>query len=132
MRSRTIAAKLLVTSRTAVSLSHPDRVGLIAPLPEGASLAGSLDAAMVGLVFADSAAALSAVLEANRTALTQPGALWVLYPKANRIDVNRDTLWPMLSAYGMRPIAQVAIDEVWSALRFRALNAGEGPFHRDR
>ncbi len=132
MRYRTIAAKLVIKPSTAIWLSHPDRVGLIAPLPEGADLVGSLDAATVGLVFADSAAALRAELEANRTALTRPGAFWVLYPKANRIDLNRDTLWPMLSEYGMRPIAQVAIDEVWSALRFRALNAGEGPFHRDR
>jgi hypothetical protein len=28
----------------------------------------------------------------------------------------------------MRPISQVAIDDVWSALRFRVLRAGEAPF----
>ncbi len=33
-----------------------------------------------------------------------------------------DTLWPILAGYGMRTIAQVAIDEVWSALRFRPLS----------
>jgi hypothetical protein len=28
----------------------------------------------------------------------------------------------------MRPIAQVAVDDVWSALRFRPLEEGEPPF----
>jgi hypothetical protein len=53
---------------------------------------------------------------------------WVAYPKANRADLNRDTLWPVLGEYGMRPISQVAVDEVWSALRFRPLKPGEPPF----
>jgi len=30
--------------------------------------------------------------------------------------------------FGMRPISQVAIDDVWSALRFRVLRTGEAPF----
>ena len=40
-------------------------------------------------------------------------------------DVNRDTLWPILGEHGMRPVSQVAIDDTWSALRFRPLKAGE-------
>jgi hypothetical protein len=28
----------------------------------------------------------------------------------------------------MRPVSQVAVDEVWSALRFRLLKPGEPPF----
>jgi hypothetical protein len=28
----------------------------------------------------------------------------------------------------MRPITQVAVDDVWSALRFRPLKEGEPPF----
>jgi hypothetical protein len=43
-------------------------------------------------------------------------------------DINRDTLWPILAEYGMRPIGQVAIDDVWSALRFRPDREGEAPF----
>jgi hypothetical protein len=54
-----------------------------------------------------------------------PGAFWVLYPKGGRADINRDSLWPMLVEHGMRPISQVAVDDTWSALRFRALREGE-------
>jgi hypothetical protein len=49
-------------------------------------------------------------------------------PKANRADLNRDTLWPVLGEYGMRPVSQVAVDEVWSALRFRPRKPGQPPF----
>lgn len=47
---------------------------------------------------------------------------------SHRADLNRDTLWPVLGEYGMRPVSQVAVDEVWSALRFRPLKPGEPPF----
>ena len=56
------------------------------------------------------------------------GRLWICYPKGGRADINRDSLWPMLRRYGLRPITQVAIDEVWSALRFRPLKPGEQQF----
>jgi hypothetical protein len=60
--------------------------------------------------------------------LAQPSVFWVVYPKGNKTDINRDTLWPILAEYGMRPIGQVAVDAVWSALRFRPLKEGEAPF----
>ena len=47
---------------------------------------------------------------------------------SHRADLNRDTLWPVLGEYGMRPVSQVAVDEVWSALRFRPRKPGEPPF----
>ena len=34
-------------------------------------------------------------------------------------DVNRDILAKSLAGRGVRPVRQIAIDEVWSALRFR-------------
>jgi hypothetical protein len=34
----------------------------------------------------------------------------------------------MLAAHHLRPITQVAIDDYWSALRFRPLKPGEPPF----
>jgi hypothetical protein len=46
---------------------------------------------------------------------------WVAYPKAGQLgtDLNRDSLAAALSAHGIRPVRQVALDDVWSALRFR-------------
>jgi len=46
---------------------------------------------------------------------------WIAYPKAGKLgtDLNRDILAASLAAAGIQPVRQVAIDEVWSALRFR-------------
>ena len=46
---------------------------------------------------------------------------WIAYPKAGTLgtDLNRDILRQMLAGRGVQPVRQVAIDEVWSALRFR-------------
>lgn len=46
---------------------------------------------------------------------------WVAYPKAGRLgtDLNRDRLADALTALGLRPVRQVALDDTWSALRFR-------------
>jgi hypothetical protein len=46
---------------------------------------------------------------------------WVAYPKAGQLgtDLNRDSLAAFMTARGVRPVRQVAIDDTWSALRFR-------------
>ena len=49
--------------------------------------------------------------------------LWFCYPKASsknyKCDFNRDTGWQALGKYSLEGVRQVAIDEDWSALRFR-------------
>lgn len=49
--------------------------------------------------------------------------IWIAYPKGTskkyKCDFNRDTGWEAMGAHGFEPVRQVAIDEDWSALRFR-------------
>jgi hypothetical protein len=123
--ARSVAEKLLIKPDTTVWLSDAGRGGLVEPLPKGARRVEGLGEAAVALIFADSAAAVREVLNAHRGQLAAPPVLWVAYPKGGRADVNRDTLWPILAEYGLRPISQVALDEVWSALRFRPLKEGD-------
>jgi hypothetical protein len=49
------------------------------------------------------------------------GLAWIAYPKSGRLgtDLNRDTLAKHLEGSGVQAIRQIAIDDVWSALRFR-------------
>jgi len=50
------------------------------------------------------------------------GRLWLSYPKQSSkvpTDINRDTLWKIFPNSEWRPVTQISIDEVWSALRFR-------------
>ncbi len=48
---------------------------------------------------------------------------WFAYPKGTskrfRSDVNRDSLWELMKPLGIDPVRQIAIDDDWSALRFR-------------
>lgn len=68
-----------------------------------------------------------AQVEQAATALAAAGVddvvLWFAYPKGTskryRCEFNRDTGWAALVALGFESVRMVAIDEDWSALRFR-------------
>lgn len=48
--------------------------------------------------------------------------LWIAYPKKTSgvtTDLSRDRGWKPVEALGLGPIQQVAIDDTWSALRFK-------------
>ena len=52
------------------------------------------------------------------------GMLWIAYAKgASKVktDVNRDRLWAAVQPIGWQPVRQIALDEVWSAMRFKPL-----------
>jgi hypothetical protein len=128
MSSKSVADKLLIKPNTTVWSSHASRLDLVEPLPENVRRVDGPEQATTALVFADDAGSLRDILTAHKQQLARPDVFWVAYPKANRADINRDTLWPILGKYGMRPVGQVSLDEVWSALRFRPLREGEAPF----
>ena len=96
---------------------------LIAPLPEGVAVSDEI-AGMHEFV------QLFAVRKAEITRAAPlllksaaPGALvWITYPKKTsgvESDLSREGVWDAMSATGWRPVTQIAIDEVWSGLRFR-------------
>lgn len=53
----------------------------------------------------------------------EDGVLWFAYPKGSskkyKCEFNRDNGWNELGKLGWEPVRMVAIDEDWSALRFR-------------
>jgi len=47
---------------------------------------------------------------------------WISYPKKTAktdTDISRDEGWEIVTDAGFESVAQVAVDDVWSALRFR-------------
>lgn len=56
-------------------------------------------------------------------ALSDDGVLWFAYPKKlskkYQSDISRDHGWQLLGDLGFEGVRQVAIDDDWSALRFR-------------
>jgi hypothetical protein len=127
MAAKTVADKLLIKPNTTVWSSHPSNLSLIDPLPEGVRPVDGIEEASTALVFADDADSLRGILTNHQAQLTQPSLFWVAYRKGNK-TLNRDSLWPIVVEYGLRPIAQVAVDDTWSALRFRPPHEGEAPF----
>lgn len=74
------------------------------------------------LVFAINVHQLNAILKDVVPALSLEGKLWVAYPKTTSkisSDLNRDCSWEELTNAGFETVRQVALDHVWSALRFK-------------
>jgi hypothetical protein len=125
---KTIAEKLLIKPNTTVWLSDPAQLPLLTPMPDGVREASEPGTASTAVLFVEDAAAARKQLEEHAAELVKPGVFWVAYPKGNTADINRDSLWPILADFDMRPCGQVAIDTRWSAMRYRANKAGEGRF----
>ena len=129
MAGKTVAEKLLLRPGGRAWVSDDARASLLGPLPDGAALVASPAGVDLALLVADGAADVRAGLVAHAADLATAAAFWVAYPKGGRADINRDSLWPILGEHGFRPISQVALDETWSALRFRPLKPGEAQFN---
>jgi len=54
-------------------------------------------------------------------ALRPDGVLWISYPKAGALgtDLTRDRGFELIQRAGYEGVLQVAVDETWSALRFK-------------
>jgi hypothetical protein len=73
------------------------------------------------LVFVKMAADLAEKADPAIEAAQKDRIAWIAYPKGGqlRTDLNRDVLWRQLLDRGVKPVRQIALDEVWSAMRFR-------------
>jgi hypothetical protein len=105
-------------------LNAPDGyLKALGPLPEGVSVATSGAGAFdVVQVFVRSKADIDSYAQQALDAVRPGGMLWFSYPKKTskvRTDINRDVGWDKLTGMGWECIAQVSIDDTWSAGRFR-------------
>lgn len=89
---------------------------------EPGDLTVDADSADTVIVFVTSSADLNSPdLDAVVRAGSRDALAWVAYPKAGQLgtDLNRDSLAARISERGVRPVRQISIDDIWSALRFR-------------
>ena len=73
-------------------------------------------------VFVRDSAELARLGPAALGAVKPDGLLWICYPKGGRkagTDLNRDILWKLMEERGLAGVTLVAVDESWSAMRFR-------------
>lgn len=95
--------------------------------PEGYRL--GLDSRMDGpydfvLLYVRNGAELAEWLPRTLPLLAEDALFWICYPKKTskkvETDLNRDVLWELVSGQcAYRPVSNVAVDDAWSALRFR-------------
>lgn len=73
------------------------------------------------LVFALSGNQLRSILKEVLPALSDEAKFWIAHPKITSkiaTDLNRDCSWECLRNEGYQPVDQVALDHVWTAVRF--------------
>jgi hypothetical protein len=75
------------------------------------------------LAFATTQKEVDAVAKAVGRKAAGDAIVWIAYPKKSSkkytCEFNRDSGWPTMGEAGFEPVRMVAIDEDWSALRFR-------------
>lgn len=77
------------------------------------------------IVFVSKQNEIEEAIEKIAPKLNGDAILWFCYPKGTSkkytCNFNRDTGWSEIGKYNMEGVRQVAIDEDWSALRFRKI-----------
>ncbi len=124
MAKSTLPEKLRIRPDSRAALLDAPRgfASLLDPLPAGATVTtsprGDCD---VVLGFAETLSAAIALVPRMKASLADGGVLWVCYPKLTSPkagELSRDLLWKELGKHGLRAVAQVALDDTWSAMRF--------------
>ena len=76
-------------------------------------------------VFVTTREALEAEVPRLKTLLKPDGKLWIAYPKgtSSRLsaDINRDDIRRYALTVGLQTVAQVAVDDDWSAIRCKVV-----------
>jgi hypothetical protein len=125
MAASSLAKKLgLKPGRRALILNAPDGYReLLDPLPEGVDVTTTPDGTFDFVqVFAKNQADLAEYAPAALAAVKPGGMLWIAFPKKTskiQTDISRDTGWDVIRQAGWQGIFLIAVDEVWSAMRFR-------------
>jgi len=125
-----LAKKLQLKPGMKVALVNApaEAAAALRPLPEGARVSGGMSADAV-IAFAKDDAELGKIAPQAVKAVRPDGLLWLAYPKGSgklKTDLNRDVLRETAAErYGLEGVSLVAVDETWSAMRFRPKGAGK-------
>jgi hypothetical protein len=127
MKANPIIKKLgIKPGMRALVMAAPDGyVQRLTPWPEGVEVATKPAGTYQFIQFF---ATRMAEIEKSAPSLLQRAAagavVWITYPKKTSgidSDLSRDVLAAAMTDKGWRPVSIVALDDVWSALRFRPI-----------
>jgi hypothetical protein len=98
----------------------PDK--LMSELKENVVFTAARVNAQAVILFVNSLAEAKGLAPGAIQMVKTDGLVWIAYPKGSskvKTDVNRDSLWEAVKVTGWRPVRLIALDEVWSVMRFR-------------
>jgi hypothetical protein len=128
MSNKTVGQKLFIRENYTVLLVNAPKgyKGALGDLPAGARVVTkSTKPVDLIQVFAKNKAELTAILRQVKPLLKDEGLLWASYPKAGQMDTDlkREVVWECGHEVGMECVSQIAVDDVWSALRMKVESA---------
>ncbi|MDB5142411.1 MAG: YdeI/OmpD-associated family protein [Mucilaginibacter sp.] len=93
------------------------------PLPDGTTVAYEAKGNFDGVqLFVKNSTELAAGLKVISSVLSSDTILWIIYPKKSsgiESDLEMMSGWDEPAKYGLRSVAAAAVNETWTALRFR-------------
>jgi hypothetical protein len=127
MTTNPIVKKLRIKpGMRALVMAAPDGyVRRLAPLPEGVEITTKPTGTYPFIhMFTTRVAEIEKSVPALLRCAAPEALFWIAYPKKTAgidSDLSRDILAAAMIDMGWRPVSIVALDEVWSALRFRPI-----------
>jgi hypothetical protein len=124
MAGKTVAQKLFVREGYAVLLLNAPKgyQESMGALPKDAKVVAKPTKPVDLIqVFAATKTEMIDQLRKAKPLLKEGGLLWATYPKAGQMntDLKREVVWDCGQAVGMHCVSQIAVDDVWSALRLK-------------
>jgi hypothetical protein len=123
--TKSVARKLGMNPgmRALILAPPPEYLELLATLPDGLTVSSTADGMYPFVqIFARRLSEITKFARRFSKHATPNALVWISYPKkASRTDsdLSRDVIREAMSVAGWQAVSIVAIDEVWSALRFR-------------
>jgi hypothetical protein len=109
--------------RALIIAPPPGYLKLLAPLPDGLTVSSRADGMYPFVqVFATRLSEISRFAQRLSKHAAPNALVWISYPKKTSRtggDLSRDLIREAMSGTGWRAVSIIAVDEVWSALRFR-------------
>lgn len=124
MSDQTNSEKLQIKDDSVIWVisTNDEESALLDPLPEGAEVVDEAAEGMgAAILFVEDRESLVAYLDEILPQLGSTPVIWISYPKGNRTDINRDSIWELVGDYGWRLVSNISLDDVWSAVRLKQL-----------
>jgi hypothetical protein len=122
----TLAQKLQIKSGKLIVLNAPKGYAelLTHELPDLTVSTRAAGQAEAVLLFVNSLAEVEKLAPKASKAVKPDGMLWLAYARGTskvKTDVNRDKLWEMMKPVGWQAVRMIALDDVWSLMRFKPI-----------